>query len=79
MPEATATQNAPYPVQVEAGKTYYYCSCGKSAKQPFCDGTHKGSEFKPTPVEATESKQLYFCGCRKSAKSPFCDGTHKKL
>jgi len=79
MTEATASQNAPYPVEVEAGKTYYYCTCGKSAKQPFCDGTHKGSAFKPSPFEATESKQLYFCGCRQSAKSPFCDGAHKKL
>ncbi|MHA1113096.1 MAG: CDGSH iron-sulfur domain-containing protein [Alphaproteobacteria bacterium] len=79
MTEATATQNAPYPVEVEAGKTYYVCSCGKSTKLPFCDGAHKGTDWKPSPFEATESKQLYFCGCGKSTKGLFCDGTHKKL
>jgi len=70
---------APLPVDVEAGKAYWWCSCGKSAKQPFCDGSHKGSEFTPVKYEATESKQVWFCACKHSAHKPLCDGAHKKL
>ncbi|MBM3557901.1 MAG: CDGSH iron-sulfur domain-containing protein [Alphaproteobacteria bacterium] len=72
-------QKAPYKVDVEAGKAYYWCSCGLSKKQPFCDGSHKGTPMAPTKFDATESKTLYFCGCKKSAKGAFCDGTHKGL
>jgi CDGSH-type Zn-finger protein len=66
-------------VEVEAGKIYYWCSCGQSANQPFCDGSHKGSEFTPVKFEAVESKTVYFCGCKHSANKPFCDGSHAKL
>lgn len=69
----------PMPVDVEAGKTYWWCSCGKSARQPFCDGTHKGSEFTPVKYDATETKQVWFCACKHSAHQPLCDGAHKKL
>lgn len=72
-------QKAPYPVAVEAGKSYYWCACGKSAKQPFCDGSHKGSAFAPTRFDATETKTVYFCGCKHSGKPPLCDGSHAKL
>ena len=70
---------APIAVDVEAGKTYWWCACGKSAKQPFCDGSHKGSEFTPIKFDATESKQQWFCACKHSAHKPMCDGAHKKL
>ncbi len=73
------TQNTPYPVEVEEGKNYFWCSCGKSQKQPFCDGSHKGSEFSPVKYTADASKKVFFCGCKQSAKSPVCDGTHSKL
>jgi len=73
------TQNAPYPVEVEEGKSYFWCSCGKSQKQPFCDGSHKGSEFTPVKYTAEASKKVFFCGCKQSAKSPICDGSHAKL
>ena len=79
MSEPTIAQKAPYPVQVEAGKTYWWCACGKSSKQPFCDGSHKGSEFTPVKFEATESKKAWFCACKHSAHQPLCDGTHKSL
>jgi CDGSH-type Zn-finger protein len=79
MPEPTIAQKSPYPVAVEAGKSYYWCSCGRSASQPFCDGSHKGSEFTPIKFEATESKTVYFCGCKHSANPVFCDGSHSKL
>jgi CDGSH-type Zn-finger protein len=72
-------QKAPFPVEVQAGKTYYWCSCGKSANQPFCDGAHKGSEFAPTPYTAEKDGTVYFCGCKHSAKGALCDGGHAKL
>ena len=72
-------QKAPYPVEFEAGKTYFWCACGKSAKQPFCDGSHKVTIITPVKYTAEESKTVYFCGCKQSSKSPLCDGTHKSL
>lgn len=77
--QPTIAQKAPYPVEVEAGKTYYWCSCGKSQSQPFCDGSHKGSEFAPMAFKAEKSETKYFCGCKMSANKPFCDGAHSKL
>jgi CDGSH-type Zn-finger protein len=79
MPEPTIAQKSPYPVAVEAGKSYYWCACGRSAGQPFCDGSHKGSAFTPVKFEATESKTVFFCGCKHTATPVFCDGSHNKL
>lgn len=72
-------QKAPYPVEVEAGKSYFWCACGQSKNQPFCDGSHKGTSFTPVKVTAEEGKKMFFCGCKASAKAPFCDGTHSRL
>ena len=72
-------QKAPYPVDVKNGKTYYWCACGRSKQQPFCDGSHKGTSLTPVKYEATESKTVYFCGCKRTANQPLCDGTHNKL
>ena len=72
-------QKGSYKVEVEAGKAYWWCACGKSAKQPFCDGTHKGSEFTPVKYEASEAKTVYFCGCKQTATPALCDGAHKNL
>ncbi|WP_298352720.1 CDGSH iron-sulfur domain-containing protein [Rhodoblastus sp.] len=79
MSEPVVAQKAPFPVEVEAGKTYYWCACGKSAKQPFCDGSHKGGEFAPIAYKAEQDGKVWFCGCKHSAKKPLCDGAHKKL
>jgi CDGSH-type Zn-finger protein len=79
MAEPTIASKTPFPVDVEAGKSYWWCSCGKSQKQPFCDGSHKGSEFTPREFKATESKTVWFCGCKHTAAAPLCDGSHKKL
>jgi CDGSH-type Zn-finger protein len=79
MSEPIISQKSPYPVAVEVLNTYFWCACGKSAKQPFCDGSHKGTDFTPVKFEATETKTVYFCGCKHSAQKPFCDGSHAKL
>ena len=79
MPTAHIAQKSPYAIDVEAGKKYFWCACGKSATQPFCDGTHKGSEFVPLAYTAEAAKTLYFCGCKASGKAPLCDGTHNRL
>lgn len=78
MSKPVRASNTPYPVEVEAGKSYWWCSCGKSKKQPFCDGSHAGSEFSSVKFDATEKKTLYFCGCKATQKPPFCDGSHAK-
>ncbi len=70
--------NTPFAVNVEAGKDYWWCSCGQSKAQPFCDGSHKGSTFTPVKYHAETSKQEYFCGCKATGKPPMCDGSHKK-
>ena len=77
--QPTIAQKAPYPVEVEAGKTYFWCSCGKSQSQPFCDGSHQGSEFTPVAFKAEQTETKYFCGCKMTASQPFCDGAHSKL
>jgi CDGSH-type Zn-finger protein len=72
-------QKAPFKVELEAGKTYFWCSCGRSANQPFCDGSHKGTSFTPVKFTAEAAKTAFLCGCKHSAKAPFCDGAHKAL
>ena len=76
----TTTQKNPYKVEVEKGKTYYWCACGLSSKQPFCDGTHKKEgKFKSIKYLAEESKEMFFCGCKTTKHPPFCDGSHSRL
>ena len=79
MSEPVIAQKAPYRVEVEAGKSYYWCACGKSVNQPFCDGSHKESGMTPVKFEATETKPVFFCGCKHSASPVMCDGSHHKL
>ena len=79
MAEPTIAQRGPYAVNLEAGKTYAWCACGKSANQPFCDGTHRGSEFTPVKFQAKQTETVYLCGCKHTGDRPFCDGTHSGL
>ncbi|OJY27350.1 MAG: glutamate synthase [Rhodobacterales bacterium 65-51] len=72
-------QKAPYRVELTEGKTYFWCACGRSQKQPFCDGSHKETGFTPVKFTAEATKPAFLCGCKQSGKAPFCDGTHKTL
>jgi CDGSH-type Zn-finger protein len=72
-------QKSPIPVQVEQGKTYWWCACGLSKSQPFCDGSHKGTAFEPLEYTATSDRQVFFCACKQTARSPLCDGAHNQL
>jgi CDGSH-type Zn-finger protein len=72
------TQKAPYAVELEAGD-HYWCACGRSKNQPFCDGAHAGSGIGPTKLTVTRSGTHYLCGCRASKNGAFCDGSHSSL
>lgn len=78
-PTPEIAQTAPLPVEVEAGKSYFWCACGRSARQPFCDGSHGDTGFQPLKWVAPESRRVWFCGCKHTAGAPLCDGSHKTL
>ena len=65
-------------VEVEKNKSYFWCSCGLSSRQPFCDGSHKNTEFSPVKFIADETKKMFFCTCKQTNNQPFCDGSHNK-
>jgi CDGSH-type Zn-finger protein len=71
--------NRPIKVEVEKGEEYYFCTCGKSDDQPWCDGSHKGGSFKPLPYTAESDGDVYLCACKHTGSSPHCDGTHKQF
>lgn len=77
MSEPVRASDTPYATDVEAGKTYYWCSCGKSSKQPLCDGSHQGTDFTPMAYKAEASKKVFFCGCKVTKNGPMCDGSHQ--
>jgi CDGSH-type Zn-finger protein len=79
MNKGAIAQKSPIAVNVEAGRKYWWCACGRSRNQPFCDGSHKGTEFSPVEWQATETTKKWFCACKQTDSRPFCDGTHKKL
>jgi CDGSH iron-sulfur domain-containing protein 3 len=79
MTTSIIAQKAPYGHQVEAGKTYYWCACGRSANQPFCDGSHKAVGMTPIAYKAEKDATAWFCGCKQSKNAPMCDGTHRGL
>ena len=78
MEEPTIAQKSPYVMDMKAG-TYAFCKCGKSSKNPFCDGSHKDTSFSPEMVTIEDDKKVAWCGCKHTKNSAFCDGTHKSL
>lgn len=78
MTEAVCTQKKPYVMELEAGD-YWWCACGRSGTQPFCDGSHQGTGISPHKLTLEEKTKVWLCGCRRSGKAPHCDGTHKNL
>ena len=73
--------HGPYSIKgLIEGKKYVYCTCGLSAKDPFCDGSHKGTKFKKIKFRATADKIHLLCGCKqnKGKKNVYCDGTHNQ-
>ena len=72
-------QAAPYPLDVEKGELISWCTCGLSKKQPRCDGSHKGTDFRSHKCVMEQSGQVYLCGCKKTKNPPFCDGSHLDL
>ena len=73
------TTDTPFPIELEQGSDYFWCSCGKSKNQPFCDGSHIGSEFSPKKFTAVTTETAYLCGCKNTLNSPFCDGSHNNV
>jgi CDGSH iron-sulfur domain-containing protein 3 len=78
MQDPQIPQKGPYILDAEPGD-YWWCACGRSSDQPFCDGSHKGTGFSPVKMTIEEPKRMAWCGCKHSGAKPECDGTHKKL
>ncbi len=70
---------SPLGIDVEAGKSYWWCACGLSKRQPFCDGSHRGSEFVPLEYKADVTKKVFFCACKQTVTQPLCNGAHNKI
>lgn len=78
MADPVVAQKAPYKIQEEPGSKFW-CACGLSKNQPYCDGSHRGSGIAPVKVEIAESKMVAWCGCKHSKNGPMCDGSHRNL
>ena len=79
MDQPVIAQKSPYATDVEEGKSYWWCACGRSKKQPFCDSSHKGTEFSPVMYESKTAQTVYFCCCKQTGNRPECDDTHETL
>jgi CDGSH-type Zn-finger protein len=78
MPEPKIADRKPAVLELEPGK-HFWCACGESQNQPFCDGSHKGTEFRPEVVVIEEARRVALCQCKRTGDRPFCDGTHASL
>lgn len=79
MSKPVIANNRPVKVQLEKGKEYHFCVCGRSANQPFCDGSHKGTGLTPLAFKAEKDGEEYLCACKHTGHAPFCDGTHQRF
>ncbi|MDV6250046.1 glutamate synthase-related protein [Vibrio sp. EA2] len=79
MSKPIIADNKPIKVNLEEGKEYYFCRCGRSESQPYCDGSHSGTGLKPMSFVAENDEEAYLCRCKQTANAPFCDGTHKQF
>ena len=79
MDQPVIAQKSPYAADVEEGKSYWWCACGRSKTQPSCDGSHKGTSFSPVEYKADRTRTVYFCGCKRTGTPGMCDGTHSSL
>lgn len=76
MSTAVRAADTPFAIEVEQDKDYWWCACGLSQNQPFCDGSHKPTDITPVKYTATKSRTVFFCGCKATARQPLCDGSH---
>ncbi len=77
--EPVVAQTGPYQVDLVEGQTYWYCRCGRSKSQPFCDGSHEGTGIEPLEFVATSTATFNLCGCKATDDEPWCDGTHNMI
>lgn len=77
MSEVKRAADEPVEVTLEAGKNYAWCACGRSATQPFCDGSHKGTGLSPVVFRADKTGTAWLCRCKQTQNAPYCDGSHK--
>ena len=77
--EPVIAQKGPYQLEVKQGQAYFWCTCGRSAKQPLCDGNHKGTSMTPMRFVADTNGTVNLCGCKATDDKPFCDGAHNML
>ncbi|NRB38862.1 MAG: CDGSH iron-sulfur domain-containing protein [Pseudomonadales bacterium] len=77
--KAIVADGSPAKVSLQAGEQYSFCTCGRSAAQPFCDGSHKTTSLKPLRFTAEKTEDAWLCCCKQTGKAPFCDGSHKEL
>ncbi|WP_420561675.1 CDGSH iron-sulfur domain-containing protein [Tepidicaulis sp.] len=77
--EPQVAAREPAEMELQAGKTYFWCQCGLSKKQPLCDGSHKGSGIEPLAYKAEKDQKVWLCQCKQTSRAPFCDGAHKRL
>ena len=78
MDQPDIAQKSPFVIDLAAG-TYWWCACGRSKTQPFCDGSHKATSFTPVKFELTQPTKVTLCGCKRSKNMPYCDGSHRQL